>query len=138
MEIEVVGPCRTLAERKSARRYQAEIIAAGLIYTALVFLSVGNVERVTGFLRVIVAEAPMLGVIGMSIAFVRFVLRLDELQRRTVIDAGAIALLVTICATMALGFLENAGSPRVTMSWVWSIGIFAWAVALPFVRRRYR
>jgi hypothetical protein len=33
--------------------------------------------------------------------------------------------------------LENAGLPRLSMTYVWPIAAIAWGIALPFVRRRF-
>lgn len=138
MDIVDVGPSKTATERANSRRYQVEIIAGGVVYAALVLLSTANVDHVAGPAKFVVAASPALGAIAMAVAFVRYAIRLDELQRQTIVNAAAIALLVTICTTMALGFLENAGLPHFNMTWVWPIAVISWAIALPFVRRRYR
>ena len=80
----------------------------------------------------------MIGVIGMSIALIRFMLRMDELQRQNLILCGAIAGLATAIATMALGFLENAGVPRISMTFVWPFTMLVFGACVPFMRRRYR
>lgn len=128
----------TPTERKSGRRYVIEIVAGGVAYAILVVVSVTNVGHVAGAAKYAVAVMPTLGAVGMCVAMVRYALRMDELQRQTFVSASAIALLVTACATMALGFLSNAGLPPINMTWVWPIAIASWAIALPFVRRRYR
>ncbi|MBD5604645.1 MAG: hypothetical protein IAI48_06085 [Candidatus Eremiobacteraeota bacterium] len=129
----------TAAERKSARRYQIELLASMALYVVTLFVSIRNVDHVAaGPGKVALALLPVFGIVATSLALVRYVLRQDEMQRRTFVDAAAIAAIVTAVATMTLGFLENAGVPRISMTWVWPFTMISFAVSLPFVRRRYR
>jgi len=80
----------------------------------------------------------MIGMIAMCVALVRFISRMDEFQRQYFMTCGAIAGLVTAIATMALGFLENAGVPRVSMTFVWPVTMLAFGACLLLMRRRYR
>jgi hypothetical protein len=128
----------TPSERASSRRYFVEIGIAALAYVGLTFASVSSVDHVGGAGKVVVALLPMLGIAAMSVAMVRFATRMDELQRQTFIASAAIAGLACAIVTMALGFLENAGVPRLSMTWVWPITAIAFVFAFPFVRRRYR
>ncbi len=128
---------RTPTERRSGQRYVIEILSAGVLYAALVMASLRYVESFGGIVKYAVAVAPALGAAAMAIAMVRFALRMDELQRRTFVDAAAIAMVATAIITMAVGFLENAGLPRLSLTWVWPVAVVSWALALPFVRRRY-
>ncbi|MBD5657128.1 MAG: hypothetical protein IAI50_18410 [Candidatus Eremiobacteraeota bacterium] len=114
------------------------MVGAGLVYSVLVVVSVLGVEHVEGVAKYIVAGLPILGAVAMCSAMIRFAMRLDELQRRTFADAGAIALLVTAAATLSLGFLENAGLPHQNLTIVWPIAVGSWALAMPFVQRQYR
>jgi hypothetical protein len=125
-------------ERKSTRRYQIEIAISTVLYVGLLSLSLHYVDRLDGALKVIVALLPMIGVSGFIIALVRLALRMDEFQRQTLLVSGAIAALACALATMTLGFLENAGIPRLGMTFVWPIMAVAFGIALPFVRRHFR
>jgi hypothetical protein len=126
------------SERKSARRYQLEIAAALVLYVATLLPSLSYVEHLEGPLRILVAVLPMAGFSAIIVAFVRFALRMDEFQRQTLVVSGAIAALGCAFVTMTLGFLENAGFPRISMVFVWPIMALAFGVALPFVRRHFR
>ena len=109
------------------------------LYLVTLFVSIRNVDHVAaGPGKVALALLPALGIVTTSLALVRYVLRQDELQRRTFVDAAAIAAVVTAVLAMTLGFLENAGVPRISMTWVWAMTMSSFAVSLPFVRRRYR
>jgi hypothetical protein len=80
----------------------------------------------------------MLGVLAFSVAMLRFFSHVDEFERQMTLTAAAIAGLITAIVTMALGFLENAGAPRFSMTYVWPLTAAVFGVCLPFVRRRYR
>lgn len=125
------------SERKSGRRYQIEVIGAGIAYVVLVFASTASVDHVPGFAKYLVAVGPALGSAAMALAMVRYVMRMDELQRQTFVTAAAIALVVTVVFTSALGFLENAGLPQINLTSVWIVAVASWAIAMPFVRRRF-
>jgi hypothetical protein len=128
----------TPSERRNSRRYTREVLGAAVIYVALTFLSVWLVEHAGAPAKYFVALMPVLGSLLMIAAIVRYARRLDELQRQSIIGAAVVALIFTITVTLALGFLENAGVPRVGMEWVWPIAVISWGIALPFVRRKYR
>jgi hypothetical protein len=132
-------PRYTPTEARLFRRYRNECIAAAVLYVGLLFISVRFVDRLSaGPGKVSLALLPMLGVIAFSIAMIRFLSHIDEFQRQTILTAAAIAALITAIVTMALGFLENAGAPRFSMTYVWPLTFVIFGVCLPFVRRRYR
>ncbi len=120
------------------RRYQLEIAAAAALYVGLVFISTGTVNRLAGNAKVAIALLPVLGVTALVIAIVRFVLRADELERQVVVMSAALAAVGVGVMTMALGFLENAGVPRLSMTLVWPLLAVAFGVTFPFVHRRYQ
>jgi hypothetical protein len=129
----------TPTERKNNRRYQLEYFSAAGLYVVVIFISAGFVDRVAaGPGKVALALLPMIGVIAMSIALVRFIRRMDEFQRQNLILCGAIAGLATAIATMTLGFLESAGVPRISMTFVWPFTMLVFGVCVPFMRRLYR
>jgi len=128
----------TPTERRSVRRYQAELGAGLAVYAATLALSISYVDHLTGAARVTVAVLPMMGILIIVAALVRFTLRADEFQQQTILVSAAIAGVVCLVVTMTLGLLENAGLPRLPMTLVWIILLFAFGIAMPFVRRRYR
>jgi hypothetical protein len=132
------GDRYTAAEKRSARVYRTELLGATLLYAVLLITSLRTVDHASGGLKMLLAGLPALGAAAMAFAIVRFALRMDELQRRTLVDAAAIAAIVTAVVTLTLGFLENGGLPRIAMTWVWPIALVSWGIALPFCRRQYR
>jgi hypothetical protein len=128
----------TPTERANQRRYRFELLACLAVYFVTLFVSVTNVDRCTGSLKVIVALAPMIGVVAFAVALYRFFRHVDEMQRQMFTVAGAIAASGTALVTLTLGFLENAGVTRVSMIWVWPMTALIFGIAVPIVRRRYR
>jgi hypothetical protein len=128
----------TPSERKKTRRYQFELGGAGVVYALLILLSVHQVDVSSGAARVAYALVPMIGILGMSAAIVRYALSADEFVRQTIVISAAIAALVSAVVTMAVGFLQEAGFPLVPMTAVWPLLVIVFGVAIPFVRRRYR
>jgi hypothetical protein len=59
--------------------------------------------------RALVAVSPAVPTIFALLAFLRFLTRMDELQRRIQLEALGFAFGVTAILTFAYGFLENAG-----------------------------
>jgi hypothetical protein len=108
------------------------------VYAASPSFSISTVDHLTGSARVTVAVLPMIGILIIVAALVRFTLRADEFQRQTILVSAAIAGVACLVVTMTLGLLENAGLPRLPMTLVWIILLLAFGVAMPFVRRRYR
>lgn len=129
----------TPTERKSMRRYQVELFGSAIAYVILLLISVHYVGAIASKpLRSAVALLPMAGIAGMAVAIVRLAMRMDELQRQTLLVSAAIGGLATAVATMALGFLDSAGIFRTSMTFVWPIFIVAAGICLPVVRRHYR
>jgi len=132
-------PKYTPTESRLFRRYRNECIAAAVVYIGLLLVSLRFVDRFpSGPAKAAIALLPMLGIIAFAVAMLRFLSHIDEFQRQTILTAAAIAGLATAIVTMALGFLENAGVPRVSMTFVWPLTFVVFGACLPFVRRRYR
>jgi hypothetical protein len=71
-------------------------------------------------------------------AFLRFLGRMDELERRIQLEAIGFAFGVTLVVVMTAGFLENAGVPRVSGIWIGPLMIALWGVGAALASRRYR
>jgi len=132
------SPCQSRFERRLFRRYCVEILGAVVVLFVLVLYSQRFVSSEAGALRFGTALLPMVGVSGMLVAIVRLTLSSDELQRRVLIYASAIAFGTTLFITMALGCLEDAGVSRLSWTLIWPIGILSWGVALAVLKRWYR
>ncbi len=88
--------------------------------------------------RVPVALAPVVPACFALYAFVRFLGRMDELQRRIQLDAISFSFGATGVLTFAYGFLELVGFPHI--SWIWILpGMIAlWGIGGAIAAARYR
>ena len=131
---------RTPSEKRSYRRYLVEFLTGMALYSVLLVVSVTNLRHhhVGGAAGITIELLPMLGVLGVVYAIVHFAVGMDEFRRRIAVDSAAIAAVAGGVITMGLGFLENAGVPRMSMTYAFPIIIAAWGCALIFFWRRYR
>ena len=122
------------------RRYQIELGIALAIYAALVFGSnwIYKVFHPEGAAKYAIAVLPMLGVVAMVMAILRHMRRLDELQRRTTLEALAFAFSVSAFGFFAWGFAETAGAPKLPTFAIWPIMALLWCVGGLIAHRRYR
>ena len=122
------------------RRYLREFFIAMAAYTLIVVAVPLVMEQVRGVVgRTVLALLPIVPTIFVARALVRRILGGDELERRTFLEATAIAGLVVALASFSLGFLQAAGlvELRDGLIFVLPAMISVWGVALPWVRRRY-
>ena len=121
------------------RRYVVELAGATVLYVALAIGSVlvARSASLSGIARYVVWLLPMLGAGSVAWAVLRHVHRIDELQRRTVLEAIVFAFAVTALGTFAWGFAEVAGAPKLPTFAVWPIMAAAWIVGGLLARRRY-
>ena len=117
------------SERKGGRQYMRELFGSIAIYMALLIPSVKYGPAMdVGVLKTVVLVCPMIGFFLMIWAVARQVGRMDEYQRRTMLETFSIAAAVTAGVTFTYGFLENAGYPRLSMFMVWGVMGSAWLV----------
>lgn len=122
------------------RRYHIELGIALVIYFLLLMGSnwIYDAFHPEGAAKYAIAVLPMLGVIAMVAAILRHVRRLDELQRRTTLEALAFAFSVSAFGFFAWGFAEAAGAPKLPTFAIWPIMAGLWVVGGFIAHRRYR
>lgn len=84
-----------------------------------------------------VALLPVLPLGFAMLAYVRFLRRMDELQRRIQLDALTYSFGASALITIAYGFLEQAGLPAVSWVWVAPLMIVLWGASVAVASRRY-
>jgi hypothetical protein len=123
----------------SARRYLVEFGGAMVAYTVLLITSVTLLKGVdSGVGRYALAVLPVAPLPFAVLSFVRAMRRMDELQRRIQLEAISFGFGTTLLITLTIGFLENAGLPRLSWIWVTPLMIPLWALGQWIASRHYR
>jgi hypothetical protein len=121
------------------RRYLVEYGAALAFYLLAVSICIPHARAATHpATRILLLVAPCVGIGVMAMSVVRHVLRIDEYMRRTVVEYFAVAAAATGIWTLAYGFFELAGFPRLSMWWIWpgmSFAMLVWFGVKRFMRQ---
>jgi ABC-type cobalamin transport system permease subunit len=125
---------------KVTRPYLIELMAAMLTYGVLLAISLFILVPAPrdAAWRTPVALLPMLGALGVLAAVVRAYRRMDELDRRLLLEGIGISFAGTALLTFAYGFLETVGFPRLSWFFVWGIMGALWLGAALVNKWRYR
>jgi hypothetical protein len=125
---------------KAGKAYIIEFGLAMIVaYPVVLILSVMLLQRYPESIwRVPLALAPVIPPLFGMRAFLRFLGRMDELERRIQLEAIGFAFGVTLVVVMTAGFLENAGVPRVSGIWIGPLMIALWGIGAALASRRYR
>jgi hypothetical protein len=117
-------------------RYIFELGLASAVYLAVTAGSAyGLAHGVEGIARIAVAAAPVVPILGMSWAIVRWLIATDEYHRTTIVICMAIAGGLTALLTVTYGVLQNAGLPPLNASWTWIAFMVIWGLSKPIVER---
>jgi hypothetical protein len=133
----LAGPGRTVAERRSGRRYVLEFVTAVAVFAVIAILG-SRLSIEDANIRIAVGVVlPMAAVLGMAFAAARFVARMDERQRQPVLAAAAVAGLGTAVVTMALGLLQESRLVSLDLTAVLPLFALLFGISIAFVRRNY-
>lgn len=123
----------------AARAYMIQFFGAMAAYVVLLLLSIYLLQHnPTAPWRGVVAALPAIPAALGLLAFVRYLGRMDELQRRVQLDAIAFAAGATALITFTWGLLENAGFPQLSLIWVTPLMAALWGIAAGISAQRYR
>jgi hypothetical protein len=121
------------------RRYFVEFGTAMVAYVLIVLASTYVCNTGIGNpLRTIVALTPLLPMVVVFVAIVRYLLSIDELQRQIHVESAALAAGIVALLSLTYGFLETVGFPKPSSWFTYSALMIAWGISLPFVSRRYK
>jgi hypothetical protein len=124
---------------KAARSYVTAFGASMAVYVVFLLVSIWLLKApVAAPWRYPVAVLPVVPVAFALVAFLRFLNRMDELQRQIQLTAVGFSLGTVVMLTFTYGFLENAGLPRLSWIWIAPMAIATWGVSLAIASRRYR
>ena len=124
--------------RKAEKTYTIQFIGSMIAYSLSLVVSILVLKASTDeWWRVPVALAPVVPAVFGLLAFVRFLGRIDELERRIQLEAIGFGFGGTAVLTFGYGFLENAGFPHLNWVYVFPMMIFLWGIGLAIARRKY-
>ena len=121
------------------RRYTTHFIGGMVVYAALLITTVFILrDKPDVWWRFPIVVLPVIPVIFSSMAVVRRMRSLDELQRRIQLEAISFAFLSTAILTFTYGLLEGVGFPHLDWTFVLPLMAALWGIGLFFATRRYR
>jgi hypothetical protein len=129
-------------ERKmnqASKRYARDFTVTMILYAILIIASRLILNSLGDSpLRFPIALLPVIPVIFLILAFMRFLAGIDELQQKIQLQAIGFAAGTTGLLTFAYGFLELAGFPEFSTFLIFPMMIMFWGLGLAFVSRRYQ
>ena len=125
--------------KNATRAYVIQFGSSMLAYSVVLLVSVALLNNNPHApWRVPVALAPVVPACFALLAFVRYLGRMDEMQRRIQLDAIGLSFGATGILTFAYGFLENAGFPHLSWIWILPLMVTLWGLGAAFASWRYR
>ena len=125
--------------KTAGKQYQREFFSAMAAYVVVLIVSISliNISPSNAWWRIPLALLPVIPAIFGIIAYMRFVSRIDELQRRIQFEGLAFGFGVAGILTFSYGFLENVGFPHINLLWVFPLMIALWGIGTGIAARRY-
>ncbi len=114
--------------RQAGRHYYVELVGATALYVGSMFWrrSFVHAHPDPSLWRSLVVLSPLVPILLMAAAMVRFYWRIDEMQRRHFLEAIAFGSLVCALGSLVLGFMSDVGLPDVGISWAWPLMAVGW------------
>jgi hypothetical protein len=84
-----------------------------------------------------VALTPMLPGIWLAVGVVQAIQKLDELDRRILLEGMAMSFMGTLVLVLSLGFLQMAGFPPLNGAYIGFFMVLLWLVAKLLIHRKY-
>ncbi|HEY8321944.1 MAG TPA: hypothetical protein VIG46_09180 [Candidatus Baltobacteraceae bacterium] len=121
------------------RNYLVEMALCMGAYVAVLVPAIWLLDRggLTGPLKFAVAAAPVVPVVFVFIALLRYFGRTDEFERRMLLESLGLAGVITALLAATYGFLENAGLPHLSAWFTWAAFMGAWLIGRLIVSRYY-
>lgn len=125
--------------KPAARAYVREFGGAMLAYGVVLIVSIQLLRmNPQAAWRVAVALAPVVPAGLAMLAFLRYLARVDELQRRIQLEAIGMSFAVVGLLTFAYGFLEGIGFPHIGLIWMLPAMVALWGIGAALASWRYR
>ena len=125
-------------DRARSRAYLREFFAwmSGYVVVLVAVLLWGGLDGTSPW-RFVLAALPAVPAAGVAWAVLRHVHRIDEYQRRILLEGLAAGFAVAMLAAITLGLLATAGLVLPSAPWIiYGAGMLTWVVAGALVGRR--
>lgn len=124
---------------QASKTYARDFVVSMIAYVILIILSRLVLDNLgTSPWRYLIALLPVIPVIFLVLAFLRYLSGIDELQQRIQLQAIGFAAGTTALLTFAYGFLELMGFPRFSTFLTFPLMVMLWGLGLSYVTRKYR
>lgn len=124
---------------RAAKAYMFEFGGAMAAYAVVL---IASLELLQAFphsaWRVPLALAPVVPTLFALAAFMRFLGRMDELQRRIQLEAIGFSFGATAVLTFAYGFLQNVGLPSISWIFILPLMVLLWGLGTAMASWKYR
>jgi hypothetical protein len=116
--------------KDAARTYLVEFVAVAVFYTLAVIARPYLLPLIPyAPLRLLAIVLPVVPIWLMLVVVVRFYRHVDELERLKLLENIAISAGVAACLTTSWALLEDAGLPKLALTWAWPTLAITWAIA---------
>jgi hypothetical protein len=129
-----------MMNKSAGKIYAKEFLSAMGAYVIVLLVSVTliNISSGSAWWRIPLALAPVVPAIFAMRAYIRFVSRMDEMQRRIQFEALAFGFGSAAILSFSYGFLEMVGFPRLSWIFVLPLMIAMWGIGQAIAARRYQ
>jgi hypothetical protein len=131
----LINPISTWVTYKTQIQFGFAILAYLMVLVGSITVVQANHEASWRYYVAVLPVIPAGLVIWLT---VRALGRLDEVQKRTQMQALGFAMAATALVTFGYGFLESAGLPHVNVTFVLPLMAVLWGVGLLALNLRYR
>jgi len=131
-------PPNPTAQARRAYFWEFSISMVAYVLAIILTRDYLNTHKLDDTWRTLVAVLPIIPVIFVFIAIVRFVRATDELQRQIIVNSLALAGGATALLAVTYGLIEGEGFPFISAWWTYSVFMTSWIIAAFFVCRHYR
>ena|SRR5579884_168243 len=127
------------SEKNTYPKAKAFMIAAVVYLVVLIISSiVVNISPNSAWWRIPLALFPIVPAIFAMFSYMRFIGRMDELQRHIQLEGLAFSFASTGILTVSYGFLENIGFPHLGWLYIFPLMMVLWVIGAALASWRYR
>lgn len=136
---QAAATCREVIMNTAARTYVIQFGSSMLAYCIVLIVALTLLQNNPHApWRIPLALAPVVPAIFALLAFMRFLGRMDELQRRIQLEAIGLSFGATAILTFAYGFLQLVGFPPINWIWILPGMVMLWGIGGAIAAARYR